>query len=139
MTLKKFLVFVGATIFVSTVFASNVGGAVRASLWALGHSSVLAPLVEEAGPLLDTRVSEITADESLSTTPERIDCGKSNAPRTWKCIDTATGGITVYRGDSSVSSSTGFPESADAAFGGDSRAYLVLAASTLTVRCVCGE
>lgn len=94
---------------------------------------------ETVQPLLDSRVAETSADESLSTTPQRIDCGKSASPRSWKCIDTAAGGVTVYRGDADVTSSTGFPESADTAFGGDSVAYLVLASSTLTVRCVCGE
>lgn len=107
---------------------------------AFQHSEVILERLEAAAqPFLDSRVVETSADESLSTTPQRIDCGKSASPRSWKCIDTAAGGVTVYRGDADVTSSTGFPESADTVFGGDSVAYLVLASSTLTVRCVCGE
>lgn len=119
-------------LFATVALGALAGAAIAPAVWHRG------PALRTVEPQLSNRVSEVSAVEALSTTAVRVDCGRDSAPKSWKCVDSAAGGVTVYRGGSDVTSSNGVPENADTAFGGDSVAHLVLASGTLNVRCTCG-
>ncbi|MGB1305838.1 hypothetical protein, partial [Pseudoalteromonas marina] len=117
----------GAAALLTVAVVAATASTVKAEIREAAEDAVAHERHFGAQPMLAGPVSEKAAPMTLSTTPQRVNCGSPMGFKTWKCIDPAGGGVTVYRGGDDVSTTLGFPESADTEFGGDSReAWLVL-------------